>query len=349
MENFSIQTPSEQVANHLRAELLKERWSGKMPGTPVLAKELGINHKTVGLALKHLEQEGLLVGQGQGRPRMIVLPENHIQPTLRVGLLDWGAHSLDRRLTHDLEQVPYTIVTSSKTLEEINSDINRLKKHVQSVNVDAWIVYAGPREVLEWFSRQPLPTFAMFGYMSDLPIAGAGPHSPTGFIDCVQKLVALGHNRIVMLTPHYTRLPEPNKAVLAFRDTLEAEGIQTGSYHLPDWGPGDEGLHTMLESLFKTTPPTVLIINDKVTYFAVLQFLMERGIRVPGDVSLVCHEFIHSITWCDDPIAYIHWDWAPITKRLLDWMSNVSLNREDNEQDLFKPRFVSGRTLGPPT
>ena len=105
----------------------------------------------------------------------------------------------------------------------------------------------------------------------------------------------------------------------------------------------------MLESLFKTTPPTVLIINDKVTYFAVLQFLMERGIRVPGDVSLVCHEFIHSITWCDDPIAYIHWDWAPITKRLLDWMSNVSLNREDNEQDLFKPRFVSGRTLGPPT
>jgi DNA-binding LacI/PurR family transcriptional regulator len=189
----------------------------------------------------------------------------------------------------------------------------------------------------------------MFGFMSQLPIAGAGPDSSSGCVESVHQLVARGHQRIVMLTPRHTRLSEPNRAVRAFLDSLEAEGISTGHYNLPDWDEEDEeDLHVMLDSLFKLTPPTVIIIDDKVTFCAVLQFLLERGIQVPGDVSLMCHEFIESFTWCEKSISYIQWDWAPISRRLRNWMKNASQGKEDTRQNFVKSSFVAGRTLGPP-
>ena len=62
-----FQTIAEQVATHLRGEVLRGVWSGEMPGVNRLAPKLGIDDKTVEVALRQLEKEGLLVGQGRGR------------------------------------------------------------------------------------------------------------------------------------------------------------------------------------------------------------------------------------------------------------------------------------------
>ena len=53
------------------------------------AKELEIDRKTVETALRLLEKDGLLVGQGAGRRRKIVLPEQLATPALRVAILDY--------------------------------------------------------------------------------------------------------------------------------------------------------------------------------------------------------------------------------------------------------------------
>jgi hypothetical protein len=61
-----------------------------------LAKELGVNHKTVRAALRLLEEEGLLVDQGLGLQRRIALPPDHAPPALRVAILDYESrHELD--------------------------------------------------------------------------------------------------------------------------------------------------------------------------------------------------------------------------------------------------------------
>ena len=71
MHELTILSPSEQVAAYMRKELLRGRWIGTMPGGPALAAELGIDGKTVWAAMGLLENEGLLVAQGAGRPRKI--------------------------------------------------------------------------------------------------------------------------------------------------------------------------------------------------------------------------------------------------------------------------------------
>ena len=102
MPELTILSPSEQVAEHLRGELLRGRWRGTMPGVPTLAAELGVDHKAVASAIGLMEQDGLLVAQGTGRPRKVILPDNLVQSRLRIGMLDLDAHSRDRRLTQDL-------------------------------------------------------------------------------------------------------------------------------------------------------------------------------------------------------------------------------------------------------
>ena len=89
MPELTILSPSEQVAAHLRGELLRGRWSGTMPGGPALAKELGIDGKTVWAALGLLEDEGLLVAQGAGKRRKIIERKNLAPPALRVAIFDY--------------------------------------------------------------------------------------------------------------------------------------------------------------------------------------------------------------------------------------------------------------------
>jgi DNA-binding GntR family transcriptional regulator len=75
---------AQQLAAHLRSEILQGKWSDSMPGILLLEKELGVNRNTIDAALKLLEKEGLLKGQGAGRKRRIVLQENHTTPALQV-------------------------------------------------------------------------------------------------------------------------------------------------------------------------------------------------------------------------------------------------------------------------
>jgi DNA-binding transcriptional regulator YhcF (GntR family) len=59
-----------------------------MPSVQRLAAEFSVNCKTAETTLQALENEGLLVGQGPGRRRKIILPEELLKPPgLRVAIL----------------------------------------------------------------------------------------------------------------------------------------------------------------------------------------------------------------------------------------------------------------------
>ncbi len=50
MQPFTVLSAAEQVAKHLRAELLRGSLSGTMPGVYPMGAELAVNHKTVDAA-----------------------------------------------------------------------------------------------------------------------------------------------------------------------------------------------------------------------------------------------------------------------------------------------------------
>lgn len=344
-------TISEQLASALRVELFRGRWGGNLPGRNQLAERYGVNHKTVDAALKLLEAEGLLENQGQGRRRRVVLPNNATMP-LRVCMLTYDRN--DRRLPHMielqhlLEEAGHTPFYTDQTLNDLKQKLSRVQRLVKATEADAWIVSAGSRDILEWFAGQPHPTFALFGRRQGLPIPAAGPDHPTAMVALAERLISLGHQRMVQLVRAERRHPEAGAPERHFLDILKAHGIPTGPYNLPDWEESPEGLQVILASLFKVSPPTALIVDDPINLFApVQQFLHRRGLQVPRDVSLVITEPVPYLEWCHPSIAHVVWENRPILRRIVRWAANVSRGRRDVLQSLTPTSIYEGGTIGP--
>lgn len=350
--HLKLLSHAEQVAEHLRSQLIGRRWRNALPGVYSLAKDLGVNHNTIHAALQLLEQEGLLAGQGRGRPRRITLPQalNATRP-LRVKILCY--EQLDRGQPFDVEllarlqQAGFAADFAPKSLRDLGMNVKSVARFVKSHPADAWVICAGSREILEWFAHGPVPALALFGRFTGLPIAASSPRKAPAVVAAVRKLVALGHRRIVMLTRRERRHPRPALVEQIFLDELELQGLRTGKYNLPDWEEHPKGLQAGLDALFRYTPPTAMIVPEPEIFLAVERYLGRRGISIPEQVSLLCDEFDPAFQWFDPPVSHIHWTRRPVINRVVRWASNIAEGKKDLRQTLFKARLVEGGTIGP--
>ena len=352
MEPLIVLSAVEQVAAHLRERLLRGEWGETMPGVPSLVDELGVNHKTVKSALRLLEDEGLLENQGRGIQRRIVLPEGHAPAGLRVALLLFDAQAqgddyyID--LVHRLQAAGHLPFYADKCLDYLGQDLRRLSRYVDKTQTDAWIVSAASRDTLEWFARQETPAFALFGARADVPIAGTGPDKGPAFAEVARRLVGLGHHRISLVVRHALRQPEPAPSIRAYLDELAAANITTGTFNLPDWDESKKGFEHLFDSLFGgPTPPTALILDEAFEFHASYHYLSGRGLKIPGDVSLICADDDPGFTWCEPAVSHIRWDYRPVVRRIVRWVNNVANGKDDCRQVLTKAEFVEGGTIGP--
>ena len=349
MEAFRVLTAAEQVGEYLRTQLCRGAWGGRMPGGSRLATELGVGRDTVEAALQILERDGLLVPQGAGRRRRIELPEAIVARPLRVAILvtDHFSEGYMNELFYLLVEAGHQPCHATKTLIELGMDVGRVARLVKRTEADAWIVAAGSREILEWFSRQPKPAFALFGRRGQVSIASVGPDKAPVFAAATGRLIELGHRRISLVCRRQRRLPQPGPPERAFLNVLAAHGIPTGDFNLPDWEESKKGFVKLLDSLFGATPPTALILEETFLFNAAFHYLAKRGLRVPQDVSLVCTDEDPDFTWCEPSVAHIRWDHRPVVRRVVRWAANVSHGKDDRRQTLTKAEFVVGGTIGP--
>jgi hypothetical protein len=352
MSGFHPLTTAEQAAAYLRAELETGKISGTMPGVLLLEAELGINRKTVETALRLLEKEGVLVGQGAGLGRKIVLPDKPTPAGLRVAILDYSPPDKSEdymiKLLHLLREAGHIPFFSDKTLVELGMNVGRVARFVKKTEADAWIVGAGSQEVLEWFSVQEVPAFALFGNYVGLPLAGTGPAKAAALAATTRHLTGQGHRRISFLCHRQLRLLEPSRVISTFLHALQAAGITTGTFNLPDWEESKEGFNSVLDSLFDgPTPPTALILDEVVFYHAAHHHLARRGLRVPEDVSLICTDPDPRLAWCEPTVAHIRWDARPVVRRVVRWANNVAHGKDDRRQSFTKAEFIEGGTAGP--
>jgi DNA-binding LacI/PurR family transcriptional regulator len=351
MKSFYSLNVAQQLTEHLRDEILRGSLSGMMPGINHLAKTLGASPKTTIAAVKQLELEGLLVPQGPRRRSKIVLPKNLAPPTLRVQILlyepDDAKLDYAIELLRDLQEAGHATTFATKSLLDLGMDPKRVARFVKKTETDAWVVFAGSREVLEWFAAQPVPTFALFGRHRTVPIASFGSQVTPPLVGVTQRLIKLGHQRIVMLVREERRKPVPGGTERVFLQELEAAGIQSGPYNLPNWQDNPAGFHQGLDSLFLHTPPTALIIDTPPLVVATLQYFGQRGIAVPRDVSLVALDSSPGFSWCEPAISHIRFDHRPLMRRIVRWTNNIARGKDDRRAMSAKAEFIEGGTIGP--
>ncbi len=349
MSDFAILSPSQQVADYLRGELLRETWIGMMPGSPQLSAALGIDRKTIDAAMCLLEEDGLLIAQGAGRKRKIILPSRRAPTNLRIAILaneeDDCKVDYVMNLMFALNEAGHKAFYAPRFLNEMGMNVKLVKRLVLQTEADAWLVVAASRDVLQWFSKQPLPVFSLFGRRRGLPIAAAGPDKIPVLAEVTRKLIALGHKRIVMMVRPPRRIPTPGALERAFLMELAAHQLPVSDYNLPSWDESIGSYLARLDSLFASSPPTALIVDEIPQLVGTLQYLARKSIRVPEDVSLICTDHSPSLNWCDPPISHIRWDSRPVIRRILRWASNISRGKKDLRQTLTPAEFVYGGTI----
>jgi DNA-binding LacI/PurR family transcriptional regulator len=321
-----------------------------MPGEERLMRRLGVGAATVREALKLLENEGVLVGQGTGRRRKIVLPEAHTPPALRVAVLFYEkgdeAHDQFFRLQIKLKAAGHTVVHAPKNLTELGGNTRRLARMIKDTGADAWVVIAGSEEVLQYFVQRQIPVFALCGWFVRLKIAGIKPDQVPATLAATRRLIALGHRRIVILGSKST-LSNPGPHGVVFLDELAAHGIETGDFNMPGWEGGFDGLYRCLDSLFASTPPTAIFLYSAAEYFATAQFLLNRGLRVPQDVSLICCNIAPYFNRYQPTISHVRWNDQLMVNRIARWAKNISQGKEDTRQTRIEAEFIEGGTVGP--
>ena len=148
----------------------------------------------------------------------------------------------------------------------LRSNSSRIARMLESAKADAWVAYSAPRPVLEWFVSRSLPVMAVGGGFAGLPVASTAALIDDAIRHSVRSLHALGHRRIVAISPDSWRIPLPSQTGRAYLAALEECGHSPTSYHLPAWDQTPEGLEKLLESLFLLTPPTALIFVNPAPY-----------------------------------------------------------------------------------
>lgn len=356
MQSVRIFSASEQVAIELRKYITSGELQGSIPGVARLSKMLGINPKTVVPALQILEAEGLVINQGPGKKRLVnskslTEQQTGAPPQLRLGFFLYEPS--DRQFTtvteidKGLHKHGHSVFYPDKTLTELSMDLTKVQNNVREGQCDAWIVSAGSREILEWFSEQSMPSFALFGRRGDLPMPSVSTSHGEALAEGVEQLLSLGHRKIVMISRSERRSPTLGLTESIVLERLANHGIEVGDYNCPAWTETAEGLQELLHSLFQLTPPTALILGDPSFLAAILQFLGGKGIQVPRDLSLISTNSESFFEWCYPSLAHSKLETETVIQRTLQWVANVAQHREDHERTIARATFQMGQSIGP--
>ncbi|MCU0749196.1 MAG: substrate-binding domain-containing protein [Akkermansiaceae bacterium] len=358
MHTFRRESLETQVANHLKDRIRAGEIQGELEGEPALAAQLGVSRGVLRAALAMLSGEGWLEEGGQGRPRKVAnRSQSPMEGSLRIGLLlelplneeVAFIQYLYLSIMQELERAGhvYAVITCSTSPKSKRLDRKRIRKKIDTTQVDAWIVGSVDRDMLEWLSERPEPVLALGGRCEGLSVACCYADLTAPMCETVDALVNAGHTRCVMIAANWRRKPKPGPTPAAFiRRMTERAGDVSLSFHLPEWDDTPEGLERILESLFRVTPPTAIITLDPSHCVAVLMFLGNRGLSVPRDVSVICTCPDPYLAFSSTKLSYFDWPLDQQVKHTLKWIGEVSRGQQTRGIKVLHARLIRGGGIG---
>lgn len=357
MQPFRPQSLVDQVHAHLRESLLEGTWRERLPSEPRLVAELGVSRRVVREALKRLADEGGIQETGQGKRREISTNtqtgsaprRQRVRILLGEPLQSDNASSqyLMLSLANRIKEQGHDCEFAHRSIQELGDKPQRLERMVRETGADMWIIYSAPRWVLEWFSTRSQPAFAIGGRPQGLGLANVFISLSNAVREIVKSLVALGHQRIVLIAPGAWRLPVPGPTQTSYLSALQAHGIPYDThFNLPDWEDTPDGLERLLESLFRVTPPTALIVLEPVHCVAVCAFLADRSLRIPRDVSVISLVADSIFAFRKPQFSQVRWNNTAMISPVLRWVNAVAAGKHPRTASVIHSTFDPGGTIG---
>jgi DNA-binding LacI/PurR family transcriptional regulator len=136
-------------------------------------------------------------------------------------------------------------------------------------------------------------------------IRSVGTTNWQGCLTATRHLIELGHRRIAIIGgPEH--LWSSRARLAGYRAALEAAGLPTaGELIRRDDFCTEGGRRQARELLTMAQPPTAIVAGNDPQAFGVLQALGERGLRAPGDLSVVGFDDVPVASWATPALTTI--------------------------------------------
>jgi LacI family transcriptional regulator len=165
----------------------------------------------------------------------------------------------------------------------------------------------------------------------------------------VEHLLRLGHETVWHISGPRDWL-EARDRVDGWRQALEASGRRVPPVVPGDWSPRS-GYEAGGELAGRPDVTAVFCANDQQA-LGLLRFLHERGVRVPGDISVVGFDDIPEAEYLSPPLTTVRQDFDEVGRRclaaLLDILEGQRTPLSPNHPRV-EPTLVVRRSSGPPS
>jgi LacI family transcriptional regulator, repressor for deo operon, udp, cdd, tsx, nupC, and nupG len=233
----------------------------------------------------------------------------------------------------------YTLVLAD-TAEDAETEARHLSRLARSVDgfllassrmSDARIRQASERAPLVLINR----------HMRD--VAGVAIDTHDGMRQAVEHLAALGHRQIAFLSGPMTSWSNRRRwtGLTAAARRLELQVVRLGPY-----APTLDGGHASAHDLARSGCSAAIAFNDLMAIGALLS-LQERGIDVPGQMSIIGSDNIDGSTYCRPALTTLHSLGDAVGRQAVSTLIEVISGRAGSPVTMLPSELIVRSSTGP--
>lgn len=348
---------SSQAAAAIRKGITKGIWEEYLPSERRLCEMFQVSRPTIRTALHQLSKEGLVdIRQGRRNRLLSATPVNPQKQSRLIGLVThqpashmtlFAFQGISEMRTHLAEQ-GFTTVFLVCPPGSAKTQHRKLEEFVRQNRVFCCVLLSVSLDIQQWFSTHAVPALVLGSCHPEvnLPSLDIDYHSVCRH--AAGTFLGKGHRRIALLVPD---------SKVAGDLASEAGFCEAVASHDPsDRDPKAiiirhngtaRNICSRLDAQFNSPhPPTALLVAKPQFVFAVIIYLLKRGLTVPDTISFISRDHDHVFENVSPPIAHYSFGEESYAHRLsrlmLQMVSQGNLSKEPN---LVFPTYFPGGTV----
>lgn len=319
----------------------------------------GVSHQTVSRVLN----EHPSIRPATREKVLRVIEEVNYRPNLaaralatnksnRIGVLldsavEYGPNSTLRAIEHAARATGYSVSSITLGGDDETLDPDVAFDHLASQGIDALCVIAPRSSSLDLLRRTAasVPTLVVKAAADDVFLT-ASVDQELGAALAVTHLLELGHRHVAHLAGPLDWLDAQGR-LRGWQGTLERAGLPVPAPVIGDW-TADFAYAVAREPGRLPACTAVFAGNDQMA-LGLLHGFAERGVSVPGDISVIGFDDLPEAKHFLPPLTTIRQDFGELGARSMEMLLSALAGEEPLRRTLIAPELVVRASTAPPT
>lgn len=345
-----------RVAGVLESAILREEWRQKLPGERRLCAQLNVSRMTLERALNIIERKGLIRSQPRVghlirkvRPRPARQNSTTIHILLRIpceNLSDWE-QLWYKKVEQILSRRGFGLQFHAMAFMKGKSLSKRLADLVKSEPAACWALASASRETQKWFLAHHIPTLVIGHCYPGIQFPSVDVDRRAICRHAVTTLLRLGHRFIILLMSRHKFAGEVY-GEQGFREGFAGMAPPNARGEVWHHNLDPDSVRSMIRKKWSRKGyPTAVIVLQTHCAIAVASTLIELGMHLAKDVSLICQESDETLRWFTPPIANYMITHNVFVQRVARMLIRLAQTGAIETSALILPHLAMGGSVGP--